>query len=77
MSVLESDYEHEFLLGLRLMERALTRLSLTKPECQERIDKVRTLAKWTAFPGVQALILKVYFWVSAVSCVRVCLCCQL
>ncbi|XP_055333456.1 protein furry homolog-like isoform X2 [Paramacrobiotus metropolitanus] len=58
MSALESDYEHEFLLGLRLMEKVLGKLCLSKPDCQERVEKVRVLAKWTTFPGIQSLVLK-------------------
>ena len=59
MSILESDYEHEFLLALRLMENVLSKLQLDKADCQERILKVKTLAKWNSFPGVHALVLKV------------------
>lgn len=35
--LLESDYEHEFLLALRLLERVLHRLPLDRPDCRDRV----------------------------------------
>ena len=39
--VLESDYEHEFLLGLRLLEKVLSKLPLDRPDVREKIDKLQ------------------------------------
>ena len=41
MIVLESDYEHEFLLGLRLLEKVLSKLPLDRPDVREKIDKLQ------------------------------------
>ena len=35
--LLESDYEYEFLLALRLLERVLHRLPLDRPDCRDRV----------------------------------------
>ena len=40
--LLESDYEHEFLLALRLLERVLHRLPLDRPDCRDRVLFVRS-----------------------------------
>lgn len=39
--VLESDYEHEFLLGLRLLEKVLSKLPLDRPDVREKIEKLQ------------------------------------
>ena len=41
LAILESDYEHEFLLGLRLLERVLDRLPLDRPDVTEKLDKLK------------------------------------
>ena len=38
--LLESDYEHEFLLALRLLERVLHRLPLDRPDCRDRVFQI-------------------------------------
>lgn len=45
--LLESDYEHEFLLALRLLERVLHRLPLDRPDCR---DRVRDFAFYPSSP---------------------------
>lgn len=56
--MLETDYEHEFLLALRVFDKVLQHLDLEDPECQEKIDKIFVHFKWPSFPGVHALMLK-------------------
>lgn len=60
VSLLESDYEHEFLLALRLLSRVLHRLPLDRPDARDKVEKLQAQLKWTAFPGVHALLLKVF-----------------
>lgn len=61
VSLLESDYEHEFLLALRLLTRVLHRLPLDRPDARDKVEKLQQQLKWTAYPGVHALLLKVGF----------------
>ena len=56
--VLESDYEHEFLLGLRLLERVLEKLPLDRPDVREKVEKLQVQLKWNNFPGAHSLLLK-------------------
>ncbi|XP_068619983.1 protein furry isoform X2 [Battus philenor] len=53
-SLLESDYEHEFLLGVRLLSRVMARLPLDRPDARERLDRTQA---HTA-PSLHALLLK-------------------
>ncbi len=57
-SLLESDYEHEFLLALRLLSRVLHRLPLDRPDARDKVEKLQTQLKWSAYPGIHALLLK-------------------
>lgn len=59
VSLLESDYEHEFLLALRLLARVMHRLPLDRPDARDKVEKLQTQLRWSSFPGVQALLLKV------------------
>ena len=54
----DSDYEHEFLLALRLFEKLLSKISLDKSDSQEKIEKIFLQMKWNQFPGVHSLVLK-------------------
>lgn len=60
VSLLESDYEHEFLLALRLLSRVLHRLPLDRPDARDKVEKLQTQLRWSSFPGVHALLLKVF-----------------
>ena len=40
LAVLESNFEHEFLLGLRLLDRVLDRLPLDRPDVREKVEKL-------------------------------------
>ncbi|XP_051889343.1 protein furry homolog-like isoform X5 [Pristis pectinata] len=57
-ALLESDYEYEYLLALKLLNKLLTHLPLDKSESREKIEKVQSKLKWTNFPGLQQLFLK-------------------
>uniref|UniRef100_A0AAG5D1F0 Cell morphogenesis protein N-terminal domain-containing protein n=1 Tax=Anopheles atroparvus TaxID=41427 RepID=A0AAG5D1F0_ANOAO len=58
VSLLESDYEHEFLLALRLLTRVLHRLPLDRPDARDKVEKLQQQLKWSTYPGVHALLLK-------------------
>ncbi|NWU69799.1 FRYL protein, partial [Pterocles burchelli] len=57
-SLLESDYEYEYLLALKLLNKLLVHLPLDKSESREKIEKVQNKLKWNNFPGLQQLFLK-------------------
>ncbi|XP_041054324.1 protein furry homolog-like isoform X1 [Carcharodon carcharias] len=57
-ALLESDYEYEYLLALKLLNKLLTQLPLDKAESREKIEKVQNKLKWNSFPGLQQLFLK-------------------
>uniref|UniRef100_A0A8C5MCH2 FRY like transcription coactivator n=1 Tax=Leptobrachium leishanense TaxID=445787 RepID=A0A8C5MCH2_9ANUR len=57
-SLLESDYEYEYLLALKLLNKLLTHMPLDKSESREKIEKVQSKLKWNNFPGLQQLFLK-------------------
>uniref|UniRef100_H9GB92 FRY like transcription coactivator n=1 Tax=Anolis carolinensis TaxID=28377 RepID=H9GB92_ANOCA len=63
-SLLESDYEYEYLLALRLLNRLLVHLPLDKSESREKIEKMQSKLKWNNFPGLQQLFLKGFTSVS-------------
>ncbi|CAG0903073.1 unnamed protein product [Darwinula stevensoni] len=56
--VLESDYEYEFLLALRLLNKVLSHFPLDRPDCREKLERIQMRMKWTAFPGLHSLVLK-------------------
>ena len=56
--LLETDYEHEFLLATRLLDKCFQKMSLDDPECREKIEKIFMHIKWPNFPGVHQLLLK-------------------
>jgi len=58
IAILESDYEHEFLLGLRLLDRVLSKLPLDRPDTREKVEKLQAGLKWPSFPGLHSLLLK-------------------
>lgn len=57
-SLLESDYEFEYLLALRLLNRLLAQLPLEKPDSREKLERVQAKLKWYNFPGLLTLFLK-------------------
>ncbi|KAI1301913.1 Protein furry -like protein-like [Halotydeus destructor] len=58
LAMLETDYEHEFLLAVRLLDRTLAKFSLDKTECQEKVEKILIMTKWANFPGLHTLLIK-------------------
>lgn len=59
VSLLESDYEHEFLLALRLLSRVLHRLPLDgRPDSRDKVERLQNQLKWNNYPGVHSLLLK-------------------
>ncbi|XP_053400043.1 protein furry-like isoform X2 [Mercenaria mercenaria] len=58
VSLLESDYEYEFLLATKLLDKILQHLQPDRPDCREKLEKIQQQIKWTNFPGVQTLLLK-------------------
>uniref|UniRef100_A0A2K6GAG0 FRY like transcription coactivator n=1 Tax=Propithecus coquereli TaxID=379532 RepID=A0A2K6GAG0_PROCO len=63
-SLLESDYEYEYLLALRILNKLLIHLPLDKSESREKIESVQSKLKWSNFPGLQQLFLKGFTSVS-------------
>ncbi len=58
ISLLESDYEGEYLMAQRLLCRVLDHLELNMNDTYERLEALLYKMKWTPFPGVQKLLLK-------------------
>ncbi|CAH1110307.1 unnamed protein product [Psylliodes chrysocephalus] len=58
VSLLESDYEHEFLLAIRLLASVMHRLPLDRPDARDKVEKLQSQLRWNSFPGVHALLLK-------------------
>ncbi|NXY44457.1 FRYL protein, partial [Ceuthmochares aereus] len=57
-SLLESDYEYEYLLALKLLNKLLIHMPLDKSESRDKIEKLQNKLKWNNFPGLQQLFLK-------------------
>ncbi|KAM4575147.1 protein furry homolog-like isoform 2-T2 [Fundulus diaphanus] len=58
VSLLESDYEFEYLLALRLLNKLLAQLPLERADSRERLENVQGKLKWYNFPGLLQLFLK-------------------
>ncbi|XP_057312815.1 protein furry homolog-like [Hydractinia symbiolongicarpus] len=58
VSLLESDYEHEFLLAIKLLDKILHTLNLRTSAGIDRVERVLNKLNWNNFPGVQSLLLK-------------------
>lgn len=58
IAMLETDYEHEFLLAVRLLEQTLIVFPLEKSDCLMQAEKLFHQIKWPHFPGIHALLLK-------------------
>ncbi|KAM9479247.1 protein furry homolog-like isoform 34-T44 [Salvelinus alpinus] len=57
-SLLESDYEFEYMLALRLLNKLLGQLPLENADSRERLETVQAKLKWYSFPGLLQLFLK-------------------
>ncbi|XP_029458514.1 protein furry homolog [Rhinatrema bivittatum] len=58
VALMESDFEFEYLLALRLLNKLLSHLPLDKVENREKLEKLQGQLKWTDFSGLQQLLLK-------------------
>ena len=67
VAMLESDYESEFVMATRLLEKVMGRLDLSKAENEEKLDNLFKKINWSNFPGVQALLMKVR-WGETLCC---------
>ncbi|KAK5870409.1 hypothetical protein PBY51_025045 [Eleginops maclovinus] len=57
-SLLESDYEFEYLLALKLLNTLLGPLPLERADSRQRLENVQNKLKWYSFPGLLQLFLK-------------------
>lgn len=57
-SLLESDYEFEYLLALRLLNKLLGHLPLDRADSREHLERIQAKLKWYSFPGLLQLFLK-------------------
>uniref|UniRef100_A0A670I083 FRY microtubule binding protein n=1 Tax=Podarcis muralis TaxID=64176 RepID=A0A670I083_PODMU len=58
VALMESDFEFEYLMALRLLNKLLVHLPLDKVENREKLEKLQGQLKWTDFSGLQQLLLK-------------------
>lgn len=58
VSLMESDFEFEYLMSLRLLNKLLANMSLDKQENREKLEKLQSQLKWSSFTGLQQLLLK-------------------
>ena len=59
VSMLESDYDNEFVMAMRLLEKVMDRFDLNRVDNEEKLDQMINKMHWNNFPGVQSLLLKV------------------
>lgn len=58
VSLMESDFEFEYQMSLRLVHKLLARVPLDLQENRERLEKLQTQLRWSGFSGLQQLLLK-------------------
>ncbi|XP_019114924.2 protein furry homolog isoform X2 [Larimichthys crocea] len=64
VSLMESDFEFEYQMSLRLLNKLLGHMSLDKPENREKLEKLQSQLNWSSFTGLQQLLLKGFTSVS-------------
>uniref|UniRef100_A0A8C4HGF7 Furry homolog a (Drosophila) n=1 Tax=Dicentrarchus labrax TaxID=13489 RepID=A0A8C4HGF7_DICLA len=64
VSLMESDFEFEYQMSLRLLNKLLGHMSLDKPENREKLEKLQSQLRWSSFSGLQQLLLKGFTSVS-------------
>ncbi|XP_034024286.1 protein furry homolog [Thalassophryne amazonica] len=64
VSLMESDFEFEYQMSLRLLNKLLGHMSLDKLENREKLGKLQSQLKWSSFNGLQQLLLKGFTSVS-------------
>ncbi|XP_051521326.1 protein furry homolog [Myxocyprinus asiaticus] len=58
VSLMESDFEFEYQMSLRLLGKLLGHISLDKQEYKEKLENIQIQLKWKEFSGLQQLMLK-------------------
>ncbi|KAM9333736.1 protein furry homolog isoform 1-T1 [Pholidichthys leucotaenia] len=58
VSLMESDFEFEYQMSLRLVHKLLSKVPLDRAENRERLEKLQTQLRWSGFSGIQQLLLK-------------------
>lgn len=58
VSLMESDFEFEYQMSLRLLGKLLGHISLDKQEYREKLEKIQVQLQWKEFSGLQQLLLK-------------------
>uniref|UniRef100_A0A8B9HN64 Furry homolog a (Drosophila) n=1 Tax=Astyanax mexicanus TaxID=7994 RepID=A0A8B9HN64_ASTMX len=58
VSLMESDFEFEYQMSLRLLGKLFTYVSLDKQENREKLEKIQSQLRWSGFSGLQQLLLK-------------------
>ncbi|EDV24409.1 uncharacterized protein TRIADDRAFT_56185 [Trichoplax adhaerens] len=56
--LLESDYEHEFLVSLRIINKLFKSLRFCKVQFYANLEIILNQMEWTNYPGLHALLLK-------------------
>ncbi|KAM6961396.1 protein furry homolog [Aplochiton taeniatus] len=64
VSLMESDFEFEYQMALRLLNKLLAHVSLDKQENRDKLEKLQSQLKWSSFTGLQQLLLKGFTSVS-------------
>uniref|UniRef100_UPI003AAB7154 protein furry homolog isoform X2 n=1 Tax=Centroberyx gerrardi TaxID=166262 RepID=UPI003AAB7154 len=64
VSLMESDFEFEYQMSLRLLNKLLGHVSLDKQENREKLEKLQSQLQWSSFAGLQQLLLKGFTSVS-------------
>lgn len=57
-SLLESDYEGEYLMAQRLLSKVVDHLDLNMNDTYERLESLLDKMNWPSYPGVQTFLLK-------------------
>ncbi|XP_029647107.1 protein furry isoform X5 [Octopus sinensis] len=60
VSMFESDYEYEFFMAIRLLEKILRHIQPDRTNSRDKLEEILQQIKWTNFPGVQTLLFKGY-----------------
>lgn len=58
VSLMESDFEFEYQMSLRLLNKLLGHMTLDKADNREKLEKLQNQLKWSSFTGLQQLLLK-------------------
>ncbi|XP_053364005.1 protein furry homolog isoform X3 [Clarias gariepinus] len=58
VSLMESDFEFEYQMALRLLGKLLGHVPLDKEEYREKLEKIQSQLRWIGFSGLQQHLLK-------------------